>query len=173
MRLAGKIKHSFVNGPGTRYVVFFQGCPHHCPGCQNPDTHNFAGGYEDDISEVLHRIHNAKFLDGITLSGGEPFYQPEAAAEIAADAQKQGLSVWAYTGWTYEQLLTDPNAVDILTHVDILVDGPYIQTRRSDLFMWRGSSNQRLIDVRESRRQGRPIIYLPSDKSLAPICHSL
>lgn len=106
-RLAGEIKHSLVNGPGIRYVVFFQGCPHHCEGCQNPETHDISGGMEADTDDVMERIRKAKFLDGVTLSGGDPLMQPEACGSIARAVHEMGLSVWVYTGWTMDDILHD------------------------------------------------------------------
>ncbi len=164
-RLAGTLRHSFVNGPGTRYVVFFQGCPHNCPGCQNPDTHSSAGGEESSVEAVLADIAKTKFLDGVTLSGGDPFFQPEACLELAKGVKALGLHVAAYTGWTYEQLLSGAagkDASEALKAVDLLVDGRYEETLRASdesPCIWRGSTNQRLVDVPSSLKAGHAISY--------------
>ena len=163
VRIAGQVKHSAVDGPGVRYALFMQGCPHNCKACQNPDTHDPDAGPEKDLDEVIDEILSARFLDGITLSGGDPFLQPEASLEIARAAKNAGLNVWAYTGWTFEQLtgLTDEgirppeHAKDVLAYVDVLVDGRYVDALHVDddkrqECMWRGSFNQRLIDVQKS-----------------------
>ena len=104
VRISGSKKHSSVNGPGVRYVLFFQGCPHHCPGCQNPETHDPVGGTERNVADVIQEILQTKYLDGLTFSGGDPLLQPEAVIEIAQAAKAAGLNIWLYTGWTFEQL---------------------------------------------------------------------
>lgn len=149
-RLAGEIKHSLVNGPGIRYVVFFQGCPHHCEGCQNPETHDISGGMEADTDAVMERIRKAKFLDGVTLSGGDPLMQPEACGSIARAAHDMGLSVWVYTGWTMDDILCDARKREALRYVDILVDGEFVSALQGEEHLFRGSSNQRFIDVQKS-----------------------
>lgn len=149
-RLAGEIKHSLVNGPGIRYVVFFQGCPHHCDGCQNPETHDITGGEEEDTEEVIQRIRITKFLDGVTISGGDPLMQPEACAAIAQAAHEMGLSVWVYTGWKFEDILGDSRKLKALRSIDVLVDGEFVSELKSEDALWRGSRNQRLIDVKQS-----------------------
>ena len=152
-RICGEIKHSSVNGVGVRYVVFFQGCPHNCLGCHNPETHSIDGGYDVDVEEVITRINTTKLRDGVTLSGGDPFVQPKAMKEIADAAHKRGLDVWAYSGWTSEQLMSGvagEDAKDALQSIDVLVDGPFIQALKSEECIWRGSTNQRLIDVQAS-----------------------
>jgi anaerobic ribonucleoside-triphosphate reductase activating protein len=154
-QMAGRIKHSLVNGPGVRYVLFFQGCTHGCPGCQNPETWDRAGGHEADTGEILREISRIRYLDGITLSGGDPLLQPEAAAEIARGAKALGLSVWCYTGWTWENLPAASRQA--LACIDVLVDGPFILARKDGRAKWRGSSNQRLIDVKKSLQEGRAV----------------
>ena len=104
-RIAGTVRHSSVDGPGVRYVVFFQGCPHHCAGCQNPETWNPAGGEEVSLEDLKEELRSTRYLDGVTLSGGDPFLQPEAAMAVADTGRDMGLNVWAYTGWTFEELL--------------------------------------------------------------------
>lgn len=173
VRIAGQVRHSAVDGPGVRYALFLQGCPHGCKACQNPETHDPEGGTEKDLSEVINEILSTRFLDGITLSGGDPFLQPEASKEIAKAAREAGLNVWAYTGWTFEQLTgtgtgdypVPPEGVkDVLRYVDVLVDGRYVDSlhvdddRRQEC-MWRGSFNQRLVDVQKSLEEGHVVEY--------------
>ena len=111
LRISGVVAESIVDGPGFRYVVFTQGCPHHCPGCHNPQTHSFEGGYDADIPAMLEEIRRDPLLDGITLSGGEPFCQPEALIPLAKAVKEMGKTVFAYTGYTLEQLWSLPKAV--------------------------------------------------------------
>lgn len=172
VRIAGQVKHSAVDGPGVRYALFLQGCPHGCKACQNPDTHDPDAGTERELDEVIDEILSTRFLDGITLSGGDPLWQPEASMAIAKAAHEAGLSVWVYTGWTFEQLTDeDPGGIrppgqakDVLRYVDVLVDGRYVDELRVNdderqKYMWRGSSNQRLIDVQASLEKGCAVEY--------------
>lgn len=162
IRIAGVKRHSCVDGPGVRYALFFQGCPHHCPGCQNPDTHDGRGGREKDLSDVIRDLQGTRYLDGVTLSGGDPLMQPEAAAAIAEAAEARGLPVWLYTGWTWEQIVAGaagPAAIKVLPHLTVLVDGPYLSALNHGTAQWRGSSNQRLIWVPESLRRGQVVCW--------------
>lgn len=145
-----------VNGPGVRYVIFFQGCTHRCEGCHNPDTHPLDQGEETTTEQVIRDILNTKYLDGVTFSGGDPFLQPRALEEILRGLENSGLSLWAYTGWTYEQLLrsSEEAVLDALKKIDVLVDGPFILSKLSSDCLFRGSENQRLIDVKKSIRDG-------------------
>lgn len=157
-KIAGLVPHSSVNGPGVRYVVFFQGCPHHCKGCQNPDTWSPEGGKDIEIGSIIKEILDTKYIDGVTLSGGDPFYQPEALMEIAKACKEHGINVWCYTGWTYEEIYkghVGNKAQEALSFVDVLVDGPFIIDLLSDTCIYRGSSNQRLVDVRKSSCEGK------------------
>ena len=157
IRIAGLVNDSIVDGPGFRFSVFTQGCPHGCPGCHNPQTHDFAGGKDADTGEIIRQFLDNPLLDGITLSGGEPFCQCEACAELARAAKDAGLNVWAYSGYTFEELMEKPEAVELLRHVDVLVDGPFILAQRTLDAKWRGSKNQRLIDVPASLNSGRAV----------------
>jgi anaerobic ribonucleoside-triphosphate reductase activating protein len=136
---------SAVDGPGVRFSLFTQGCPHRCPGCHNPETHSFSGGSEVDEDEVWAEIERNPLLQGVTLTGGEPFAQDAALAPLAKRARERGLSVWAFTGYTFDELLASP----LLPHCDVLVDGRYERGRNSPELPWRGSSNQRVINVQE------------------------
>jgi anaerobic ribonucleoside-triphosphate reductase activating protein len=151
LRLAGIVKESVVDGPGIRTVVFVQGCPHHCPGCHNPNTHDPAGGYESTTEEVIAALPDGKLVKGLTLSGGEPFAQAAAVSIVASEAKKRGLSVVTYTGFRYEKLLEigeqEPAVLELLQMTDILIDGAYEDENRDLGLAFRGSSNQRMIDV--------------------------
>ena len=149
LRLAGVIKESIVDGPGIRFVVFGQGCPHRCPGCQNPQTHDFSGGYDTTTERLLAEIRKNPMLKGITLSGGDPFVQPEAMAELAEEAHKLGLNVVTYTGYTIEELLNGleghPGWRRLLEQSDTLVDGRFILEQKSMLLKFRGSKTSGLL----------------------------
>jgi anaerobic ribonucleoside-triphosphate reductase activating protein len=159
IRIAGTIAESIVDGPGIRFVIFTQGCPHHCEGCHNPQTHDFAGGIETDTDTLLTKIRENPLLSGVTLSGGEPFCQPEPLLEIAKEVHAMGKNVMAYSGYTFEQLTDaeNPAVRALLEQCDILVDGPFVLAQRDLTLHFRGSSNQRLIDVPQSLQQGKVI----------------
>ena len=157
MRIANFVQDSIVDGPGLRFALFTQGCPHHCPGCHNPGTHDPEGGREMDPADIISEMLKNPLTDGLTLSGGEPFAQPAACAQVARAAKEKGLSVWAYSGWTFEQLLEMPDVQELLTLLDVLVDGPFILNQRSLELRWRGSKNQRVLDVPKSLAAGKAI----------------
>ena len=158
IRIAGIVDDSIVDGPGIRMTVFVQGCPHHCAGCHNPETHDFSGGREMDTAEIIDQMLDNVLLDGVTLSGGEPFCQCAPCAEIAKAAHAAGLNVWSYTGYTFEELFSGGDDVrTLLENVDVLVDGRFQLAQRTLEFKWRGSFNQRLIDVPASLKAGRAI----------------
>ena len=161
IRIAGTISESIVDGPGFRYVVFTQGCPHHCEGCHNPQTHDFAGGSVVDTGTLLGQIQANPLLSGVTFSGGEQFCQPKPLIEMAKEVRAAGRNVMAYSGYTYEQLLTsdDPDVRELLSLCDILVDGPFVLAERDLTLRFRGSRNQRLIDVPKSLEQGEVVLY--------------
>ena len=161
MRIAGTVQDSIVDGPGFRFVLFTQGCPHHCEGCQNPQTHDPAGGTEVTTEEIIGQILSNPLTDGVTFSGGEPFEQAADCAVIARQAREQGLNVWTYTGYTFEQLAekmkTDRGTEELLALTDVLVDGRFVLAQKSFDGPWRGSRNQRLIDVPQSLAAGRAV----------------
>ncbi len=157
-RLAGVVNDSIVDGPGLRLAVFAQGCPHHCPECHNPQSHDFEGGEWGDTAEILRIAEDNCLLDGITLTGGEPFCQPEACAELARGAHELGLNVWVYTGYLFENLLNGTDAQrELLKNADVLVDGPFLIAQKSMDVRFRGSKNQRLIDVQKSLNAGHAV----------------
>lgn len=150
LRVAGILPCSFVNGDGARYVVFTQGCIHHCPGCQNPDTWDLNGGTTLPVAEIASDFLKRPLLDGITLSGGDPFLQQEACMELLD--LLPGVNVWVYTGFEYEDIYDTPLA----KRADVLVVGPFVKSLRCEGEMY-GSSNQRIIrrgDIDAYSRQG-------------------
>ena len=157
LSIAGIVDESIVDGRGIRMTVFVQGCPHHCPGCHNPQTWPFEGGREISVEEVFEQFRRDPLLKGITFSGGEPFTQPEALTELARLVHSVGKDVTVYTGYTYEQLLDkhDPAIDGLLAETDVLIDGPFIEAQKNLELRFRGSENQRLIDMRQTRRQGK------------------
>lgn len=152
LKIAGIVDDSIVDGEGVRLTVFTQGCPHHCHGCHNPQTWSLDGGHEVDTEEIVQKLKENPLLSGITFSGGEPFLQPAPLAEIARAAHKLGLDVWSYTGFTLEELEKRTDVQQLLNEVDVLVDGPYVEALRDLTLRFRGSSNQRIIDLKELRK---------------------
>ena len=161
IRVSGISRESIVDGPGIRTVVYAQGCPHHCPHCHNPSTWDFEGGYELDMDDIVGLVMETGLLRGVTLSGGEPFMQAESLAELANRIKALGMDVVTYTGYTFEELMEmgqkDPSVARLLNHTDILVDGPYRHEERDLSLAFRGSKNQRIIDVPQSLQQDKPI----------------
>lgn len=150
--VAGIEPESLTDGPGVRFVVFTQGCPHSCPGCHNPETHAFSGcGEEFSIDELFVRIAADPLLSGVTFSGGEPFLHARVLAPLARRCHEIGRSVMVYTGYLYERLYAEknPDWDELLSEVDILVDGPYIREERSLDLRFRGSRNQRVFFLTE------------------------
>lgn len=150
-KCAGIVQNSTVDGIGLRQTVFFQGCLHHCKGCHNQHTWSFTGGYEEDTDNVLRAYQQDELLTGVTLTGGDPLFQPKAALDIAKRVKLLGGNVWCYTGFTYEELV-QANSSDIknlLYVIDVLVDGPFILEQKDLLLLWRGSSNQRVLKLKE------------------------
>ncbi|MCR5307657.1 MAG: anaerobic ribonucleoside-triphosphate reductase activating protein [bacterium] len=158
IRVAGLTDDSIVDGKGFRFVIFTQGCLHHCKGCHNPETWDMNGGNEMDIEEIKIKIKQNGLLDGITFSGGDPFYQAAPCAKLAKWAKENGLNIWAYTGFVYEDLLKMPEVKEFLDLVDVLVDGPFILEEKSLLLNFRGSKNQRVIDLNETRKTGEIVL---------------
>ncbi len=163
MQIYGVVTDSIVDGPGFRTAVFTQGCPHHCPGCHNPESHDPNGGTEWTLNAVEARFTGNPLLDGITLSGGEPFLQAAACAELARRAHEKGLNVWTFTGYLYEDLLqmaqVDPAVEALLSQTDVLVDGPFLLAERSLELLYKGSKNQRTIDMNLTRAGDGIVLY--------------
>ena len=163
IRLAGVVPESIVDGPGYRLAVFVQGCPHGCPGCHNPATHDVNGGYTGDTDEIIAQMGKNPLVRGVTLTGGEPMLQCAALLEVAKAAKEKGMNVWCYTGFTLEALEKEnrPDRMALLEAVDVLVDGPYLAHERSIDLLYCGSRNQRLIDMRKTRVTGEICLYVP------------
>lgn len=153
LRISGIVEESITDGEGLRFVIFVQGCMHHCPGCHNPQTHAMDGGYCVKISALASRILENPLLDGVTFSGGEPFLQAEALAALGTMLKEHGLNIVTYTGYTYEALQkmeeTHPDIHALLHVTDVLIDGPYIQQQKDLALAYRGSKNQRIIRLHE------------------------
>lgn len=154
-------RDSIVDGEGIRSVIWTQGCIHNCLGCHNPETHSFQGGFLVDIEILKNKIKELEGQDGITFSGGDPMEQAEACAELAKYCQSLGLNVWCYTGYTFEDLLKKSQYVkairDFLDNIDVLVDGKFVLNEKSYDVVFRGSKNQRIIDVKESLQNNKTI----------------
>ena len=160
LRINATVDDSIVDGPGIRYSIFVQGCPHHCPGCHNPQTHSFEGGSLVETDKLLADIKLNPLLDGVTFSGGEPFCQAAALAELGREIRKLGLNIMTYSGFTFEQLYEcrDQDGIgDLLAVTDVLVDGRFMEDLRSLELRFRGSSNQRIIDVPASLAAGHAV----------------
>lgn len=149
IRLSGLAEESIVDGPGIRFTVFTQGCPHHCKGCHNPQTHDFSGGYDSTIEEIYEKFVENPLLSGITFSGGEPFCQPEPLYYLGLKIKELKKNIVVYTGYTLEQLEKlqerNPFIASLLSITDILIDGPYVEELRDLELLFRGSSNQRIL----------------------------
>ncbi len=154
LRIAGTVNDSIVDGPGIRFAIFTQGCPHHCEGCHNPHTHDFEAGELVTLESLLDKIKSNPLLDGVTYSGGEPFCQAEQLYALGNEVKKLDMNIVTYTGYTYEYLTehaTPQNYYsELLSVTDYLVDGPFELDKRDILLKFKGSSNQRIINVKKS-----------------------
>lgn len=155
MRIAGIVRESIVDGPGLRFAVFAQGCPHGCKGCHNESTHDFSGGYDCELTKILAEIDKNPLLTGVTFTGGEPFCQPEPLYKLGMEIKSRGLDIMAYSGYTLEQLQDmaeqEPFIGKLLGIIDYLVDGPFILEERDLTLEFRGSKNQRFIRMADIR----------------------
>ncbi|KUO74169.1 MAG: ribonucleoside-triphosphate reductase activating protein [Clostridia bacterium BRH_c25] len=160
LRVAGIVKESVVDGPGFRYVIFAQGCTHCCKGCHNPDTHALDGGYMVDTEGLIEDIKQSRYIDGVTFSGGEPFLQADAFIHIAEKLKEADINIVCYTGYTFEELVEKPDEsrLKLLGLVDILIDGPYVEELIDLSLTYRGSRNQRIIDVKSSMKEKRAVL---------------
>lgn len=157
IRLAGIRNNTSADGYGWRTVFFSQGCSHHCLECFNPDTWPFEGGQIFDTDEIIAKFisNNEKdLIDGVTFSGGDPFQQQKPFAHLAKEFKKIGVNIWVYTGYTFEQLLDlskkDQDIKQMIENIDVIVDGPFVVNLAGGNLKYRGSSNQRIIDVKKS-----------------------
>ena len=166
LQIAGIVDDSIVDGDGCRLTVFVQGCARRCPGCQNPETQPMEGGRAIDTAAILQQMAENPILSGITFSGGEPFLQPAPLASLARAVHQRGLDVWSYSGFTLEELAKraekDKATRALLNELDVLVDGPYEEEQRDLTLHFRGSQNQRVIDMKKTRKTGR-IVLLYTD----------
>ena len=152
------VEDTTVDGPGFRTSVYSSGCPHHCPGCHNPQSWDMSNGREVDIEDILEVILADPFAD-VTFSGGDPMFQPDGFAALArAIKEHSSKNIWCYTGFLFEQLLQNPSQMALLEHVDVLVDGRFIEALRDERLRFRGSSNQRVIDVQRSLKEGTTVV---------------
>lgn len=157
MRILRILKGTTVDGPGFRTSVYFAGCAHHCAGCHNPGSWDFTGGEDTSIDQLMETVEEEDF--DVTLSGGDPLYQPEDVAELCRRVARLGHTVWIYTGFTWEEILSDPRLIDAVRHAEVVVDSPFIESLLDRDLLFRGSSNQRLIRVSESLTTGKIVLW--------------
>ncbi|MBU5489017.1 anaerobic ribonucleoside-triphosphate reductase activating protein [Clostridium sp. MSJ-8] len=161
IRLAGIAYESLVNGPGMRRVFFSQGCKHDCKGCFNPETHDFYGGEEKDMDELIEDVLDNPMLRGVTFSGGDPFERAEDFAYMAQNFKKSNINIWCYTGYTFEYIIENKHKIngwsDLIENIDVLVDGRFDMSKQDEGLRFRGSSNQRIIDVQASLTEGKVV----------------
>lgn len=159
IRIASLVDDSIVDGPGIRFTIFMQGCPHKCVGCHNPETHDMMGGYSETIENIISKIKNNPLCFGVTISGGEPFAQKEELLELVKEIKNINKNIVIYTGYIYEDLLkkNDSTINEILKNIEYLVDGPFILSKRDLTLTFRGSQNQRFIDVKKTNLENKVI----------------
>ncbi len=159
IRLSGIAYESLVNGPGIRRVFFSQGCKHNCEGCFNPDTHDFNGGEEKNIDSLIEDVLNNPIIKGVTFSGGDPFERAEEFAYMAKKFKENNINVWSYTGYTFEYIINNLSAKngwrDLIENIDVLVDGRFEKDKLKDGLRFRGSTNQRIVDVKKSLNENK------------------
>ena len=158
VNLAGIQTDSIVDGPGIRTTYFCQGCPHHCEGCHNPETWPFEGGTPMEAEAMAMAAISNPLCKGVTFSGGEPFAQAEGFTELAKLLKAKGYEIASYSGYTFEQLLNGtPAQKELLKHLDVLIDGPFLQEQKTLEAPFRGSANQRILDVPKSLQAGKAV----------------
>ncbi len=160
LNVAGIVEDSITDGPGLRFSLFVQGCPHKCVGCHNPQTHQFGAGQEMTLAEIFDKLRSNPLQSGVTFSGGEPFCQPQGLAILAKEIKACGYDLAAYSGYTFEQLveLPRPGVKELLSQLDVLVDGRFMIEKKDLLILFRGSGNQRIIDVQASLKAGEVVL---------------
>jgi anaerobic ribonucleoside-triphosphate reductase activating protein len=158
IRLAGLVPESIVDGTGYRFAIFAQGCPHACPNCHNPHTHDFGGGELYDAEDIITRIKSYPHNDGVTFTGGEPFSQPEVFAWLAGELED--VNIWCFTGYTFEELqaMKNPAVRELLERIDVLVDGRFIEAEFHYELKFKGSGNQRFVNCKESLKRGEVVL---------------
>ena len=158
LNLSGFVSDSIVDGPGIRTTIFCQGCPHHCEGCHNPETWDFSCGTAMDAETLLNIVQSNPLCRGVPFSGGEPFAQASGFARLARLLKEKGYEVASYTGYTFEALLAgSDDQKALLQAIDILIDGPFLLAEKSLEVPFRGSKNQRILDVKQSLVQGKAV----------------
>ena len=156
--LSGIVSDSIVDGPGIRTTIFSQGCPHHCPGCHNPETWGFGCGTPMEEETLVAIVQSNPLCRGVTFSGGEPFAQAAGFTKLAKLLKEKGYEVASYSGYTFEELLTgSEDQKNLLASIDVLIDGPFVQSLKSLEIAFRGSTNQRILDVKKSLAEGKAV----------------
>ena len=159
IRVLDIVPETTVDGPGFRTSIYCAGCSHQCPGCHNPESWEITRGTWMETEEVVTRVMADEFAN-VTFSGGDPMFQPEGFTEVAAAIKARSQkTIWCYTGYRYEELLRHPQQAHLLRYIDVLVDGPFVQALRDESLLFRGSSNQRLIDVPASLQAGEVVLF--------------
>lgn len=162
IRIAGVVRESIVDGPGIRFTVFCQGCPHNCEGCHNPETHDFNGGYDCSIEKIINEIDKNPLLTGVTFSGGEPMCQPDRFLNLAKEIKKRKLDIVIFSGYTFEELekmASSNNSIkDLLLLTDYLIDGKFMLAEKDLALKFRGSRNQRYIDMNLTRKENHIVL---------------
>lgn len=158
LRLIQIVVDTTVDGPGWRTSIYCAGCRHRCPGCHNPETWSFEAGHDATVDEIIDQLRATE--GNITFSGGDPMYQAAAFTELARRIREElGRTIWCFTGFTFEEVLADDAMRQLLPYLEVLVDGPYVDAQRSLDLLFRGSANQRLVDVQRSLREGRVVLF--------------
>lgn len=153
------VEDTMVDGPGFRTSIYCAGCRHNCPGCHNPQSWDFEGGHAMTTEDIMRIIEADPYAD-VTFSGGDPMYQPEGFAELARTIKERTTkNIWCYTGFTFEVLITNPRQRALLEYIDVLVDGPFVKAERDESLCFRGSRNQRLVDVPASLKEGKVVLF--------------
>ncbi|MCL1808470.1 MAG: anaerobic ribonucleoside-triphosphate reductase activating protein [Clostridiales bacterium] len=162
IRVAGLVRESIVDGPGIRFVVFAQGCPHRCEGCHNEAALDFSGGYELETGKIMLEIEKNPLLSGVTFSGGEPFCQPEGFLRLARKLKEKNTHIISYSGYSFEDLEAlaeqDEDVKELLGRIDILIDGRFAIEERDLALQFKGSANQRYIDMNATRESGGLVV---------------
>lgn len=152
------VEDTTVDGPGFRTSVYSSGCPHHCPGCHNPQSWNIENGHPVEVEEILKVILDDPFAD-VTFTGGDPMFQPQSFTELAKGIREHSTkNIWCYTGYLFEVLLQNPAQKALLEQIDVLVDGRFIEALKDEELRFRGSSNQRIINVQASLEKGETVV---------------
>lgn len=157
LRILDIIDGTTVDGPGLRTSIYFAGCNHQCPGCHNPQSWDFGGGKDMPLEEIISHVIENDF--NVTYTGGDPLYQLDGLIRLSVELKKIGKTIWCYTGFTYEQITEDSRLREILPYIDVMVDGPFMELLRDTHLKFRGSSNQRIIDIARSAASGTIELY--------------